>query len=184
LKRSIVLLSAVALVLAMTTGAFAANKWIITKSSQVKPGAIGYGNLSAGAKKKLQGATGATGANGATGATGATGGTGPAGPAGISLFARVDQTGALHQHTAGVTVTKNGLFLGVYKVTFVQDISACAVVISQGEAANNGYVPTAQFKATIDSDPNNGGDPHSVDVNVFTDGGVDISSGFDLIVAC
>ena len=81
MKRSVVTLSAIALVLAITTGAFAANRWSITKSSQIKPGAIGYGNLSAAAKKRLAGATGANGANGATGATGATG---PAGPAGRS----------------------------------------------------------------------------------------------------
>jgi hypothetical protein len=87
LKRSFTFLGAIALVLAITSGAFAAKKWIITSSSQVKPGAIGYSNLSAVAKKRLHGQHGATGAKGATGATGtagATGATGPTGPAGAN----------------------------------------------------------------------------------------------------
>jgi hypothetical protein len=100
------------------------------------------------------------------------------------LFARVDQTGVVHQHTPGVTVTKTANFLGVYQVTFPQNISACAVVVSQGEASNNGYQSSAQFLAVIDSDPNNGGDPHTVDVNSFTDNGTGIDAGFDLILAC
>lgn len=190
MKTTGVILSAIALVLAITTGAVAANKWIITKSSQIKPGANGYGNLSATAKQRLAGAKDATGATGGTGATWATGATGAVGPpgtvgaAGLSLFARVDQTGALHQHSAGVTASKNVAFTGIYTVTFTQDISACAVVISQGQASNNSYTPTAQFKATIDSDPGNGGDIHSVDVNTSTDANTAINAGFDLIVAC
>ena len=70
------------------------------------------------------------------------------------------------------------------KPTGEPNISACAVVVSQGEASNNGYQSSAQFLAVIDSDPNNGGDPHTVDVNSFTDNGTGIDAGFDLILAC
>jgi hypothetical protein len=54
-------LGAIALVLAVTSGALATTRWIITKSSQVKPGAISYANLSTAAKAKLQGHDGAPG---------------------------------------------------------------------------------------------------------------------------
>ena len=101
---------------------------------------------------------------------------GPQGRPGLSLFARADQTGALHQHSLGVTVVKDTSFTGVYHVFFPQNISGCAVVVSQGEASNNGYVSTAQFKATIDSDPNNGGNPQRVDASSFTDGGTPIAA--------
>ena len=176
--------------LAITTGAFAANRWAITSSSQIKPGSIGYANLSSSAKKRLAGPTGATGATGPTGATGAAGPAGPAGAAGtpgaagLSLFVRADQTGAMHQHTAGASVVKNSVFTGLYKVTFTQDISNCATVVSQGESLNNGFFAGVEFVAKIDSDPSNGGDVHSVDVSTTLTNGTATDAGFDLIVAC
>jgi hypothetical protein len=60
-RKALFVFGAIVLALAVASGGFAANKWIITKSSQVKPGAIGYKNLSAAAKKKLRGARGAPG---------------------------------------------------------------------------------------------------------------------------
>jgi len=57
-QKTLIVLGAIALVLVVTSGALATSRWIITKSSQVKPGAISYKNLSAAAKKKLQGAPG------------------------------------------------------------------------------------------------------------------------------
>jgi hypothetical protein len=44
----------------------------------------------------------------------------PPGPPGLSLFARVDNTGVLHQHSAGVTETKDPSFTGLYHVFFPQ----------------------------------------------------------------
>jgi hypothetical protein len=97
-------------VLAVTSGAFAANHYLIMSSSQIKNGAISLSDLSPTARKALQGqqgskgdtgaagtpgkdgATGlrgdlgATGAKGDTGATGATGAQGPQGPAGVSGY--------------------------------------------------------------------------------------------------
>ncbi|HTD58778.1 MAG TPA: hypothetical protein VK672_07775 [Solirubrobacteraceae bacterium] len=58
-----------ALVFAMTGGAYAANKYPITSTKQISPKVL----------KALKGATGKNGANGANGATGATGPGGPAG---------------------------------------------------------------------------------------------------------
>jgi hypothetical protein len=97
MKRSITVIAIAAVMLAATTGAFAARKYLITSSSQIKPGTISYANLSAAAKARLAGARGPAGSAGATGpagppgpkgdagatgATGAAGGTGAQGPKG------------------------------------------------------------------------------------------------------
>ena len=82
MKRTIVLGAALALVLAAATGAFAAQKYLITSSSQIKPGSISYANLSATAKQRLAGQRGARGPAGAQGAQGPAGAQGPQGPAG------------------------------------------------------------------------------------------------------
>jgi hypothetical protein len=62
----------VALVFAMTGGAFAAKKYVITSTKQIKPSV----------RAALRGNAGPAGKAGATGAPGATGATGPQGPQG------------------------------------------------------------------------------------------------------
>jgi hypothetical protein len=62
----------VALVLAMTGGAIAAKKYVITSTGQIKPNVL----------NQLKGKQGKTGKTGAQGAAGAAGPAGPAGPAG------------------------------------------------------------------------------------------------------
>ena len=109
---------------------------------------------------------------------------GPRGPAGLSLFARVDNTGVLHQHSAGVTETKDPSFTGLYHVFFTQDISNCAVVASQGESSNNGFFPGTFYMAVVQSDPNNTGNSHEVNVYPTDNSGTPRDAGFDLIVAC
>ena len=61
-----------ALVFAMTGGAYAANKYLITSTKQISPKVL----------KALKGHNGANGANGAAGAAGAQGAQGPAGATG------------------------------------------------------------------------------------------------------
>jgi Collagen triple helix repeat (20 copies) len=95
LKKAITLIAVLVGVLAVTSGAFAANHYLITSSSQIKNGAISASDLSSAARKALKGqqgskgntgATGATGAQGPQGSKGATGAQGPQGPAGASGY--------------------------------------------------------------------------------------------------
>jgi Collagen triple helix repeat (20 copies) len=79
LKKVITLIAALVAVLAVTSGAFAANHYLITSSSQIKAGAVSLSDLSSSARKALKGQKGS---KGDTGATGAKGDTGPAGAKG------------------------------------------------------------------------------------------------------
>jgi hypothetical protein len=72
-------LAAVVAVLAISSGAIAARKYMITTSSQIKPGVIQLSNLSASVKNRL---AGLHGKNGAAGQQGLQGDTGPAGQQG------------------------------------------------------------------------------------------------------
>jgi hypothetical protein len=67
-------LAVLALVFAMTGGAYAAKKYLITSTKQISPSVL----------KQLQGKAGAAGAPGAAGAAGAQGPAGPQGPAGTA----------------------------------------------------------------------------------------------------
>lgn len=109
---------------------------------------------------------------------------GPRGSKGLSLFARADEAGTLHQHSAGVTVTKDPSFSGVYHVFFPQNISGCAAVVSQGEGTGNGFFPGTFYMAVVQSDPNNTGNTHEINVYPTDVSGNPKNAGFDLIVAC
>jgi Collagen triple helix repeat (20 copies) len=67
-------IATLALVFAMTGGAYAASKYVITSTKQISPKAL----------KSLKGSSGKAGANGAQGAAGAAGPQGPAGPTGAT----------------------------------------------------------------------------------------------------
>jgi len=93
LKKGITLIAVLTVVLAVTSGAFAAaNHYLVTSSSQIKAGAVSTSDLSAAARKALQGqkgdlgATGPQGPKGDKGDTGATGAQGPKGAAGVSGY--------------------------------------------------------------------------------------------------
>jgi hypothetical protein len=92
MKRTIIALGAIALALSLAGGAWAGKKYLITSSSQVKPGvltgvniknrSLTLGDLTKAAHDRLQGARGPVGPAGASGAPGATGTAGAQGPKG------------------------------------------------------------------------------------------------------
>jgi hypothetical protein len=82
LKKGIVVIAALFGVLAITSGAFAAHRYLITSSKQIKNGTISRNDLSKRARKSLEGQNGAQGSKGDTGQVGAPGRDGKNGPAG------------------------------------------------------------------------------------------------------
>ena len=88
MKKSITLIVGLIAVLAVTSGAFAAKKYLITSSSQIKNGVISYADLSPAARAKLQGQQnlqnqqGQQGPQGPQGQQGQPGPQGPQGPQG------------------------------------------------------------------------------------------------------
>ncbi len=99
MKKGITLIAGLIAVLAITSGAVAANHYLITSSSQIKDGVIALSDLSPAARKALEGQQGTTvasvqglpgaqgpkgdsGANGSQGPKGDTGANGPQGPKG------------------------------------------------------------------------------------------------------
>ena len=84
MKKGITLIAVLAAVLAVTSGAFAANHYLISSSSQIKNGAISLSDLSPAARKALKGQQGWKGDTGAAGPQGHAGAQGPKGDKGDS----------------------------------------------------------------------------------------------------
>ena len=87
-----------ALVLAMSGGAFAAGKYLITSTKQISPKVL----------KDLKGKAGANGAAGAQGPAGPVGPAGPAGPAGKGEKGDKGETGATGKEGTPGTAGKDG----------------------------------------------------------------------------
>ena len=79
MKKGITVIAAIGAVLAITSGAFAADHYLISSSSQVKNGAISYFDLSDNARQALKGKKGDKGATGAQGSKGDKGDKGDSG---------------------------------------------------------------------------------------------------------
>ena len=86
MKKGISLIAVLVGVLAVTSGAFAAQHYVITSSSQIKDGAVSLFDLTPAARKQLRlgkkGTTGPVGPQGPQGPAGANGAQGPQGPMG------------------------------------------------------------------------------------------------------
>jgi Collagen triple helix repeat (20 copies) len=111
MKRTILALGVIALALALAGGAWAGKRYLITSSSQVKPGSLtgddiknhslDLADLASGAMERLdrtgpQGPQGETGPQGPQGQTGPQGEPGPHGPPGVSdyeVFSTTQQFG-------------------------------------------------------------------------------------------
>ena len=84
MKKGITLIAAIAAVLAVTSGAFAAGNYVISASSQIRDGAISILDLSPNARKALKGQRGVKGAPGPQGIPGAEGPKGDKGDSGLT----------------------------------------------------------------------------------------------------
>jgi Collagen triple helix repeat (20 copies) len=82
LKKGITLIAVLVGVLAVTSGAFAAKRYLITSSSQIKAGAVSLSDLSPAARKALSSVNGNSGVAGPQGTAGPQGNAGPAGAPG------------------------------------------------------------------------------------------------------
>ncbi len=127
MKRTIIALGAIALALALACGAWAGKRYLITSSSQVKPGSLtgqniknhslGLNDLSRKAKAGLKGVRGQRGPKGDTGATGLQGPKGdkgdkgdPGTPAHLLLRLSGDFSGT----NASVATSLDGVQFGPY----------------------------------------------------------------------
>src|SRR5690242_12504137 len=133
MKRTILALGAIALALALAGGAWAGKTYLITSSSQVKPGSLtgrnvqnhslGLNDLSSKAKDELkgergrrgpQGATGLTGPQGPQGEKGATGPKGDKGDPGTPAPTLLRLSGDFSGTNASVATTLDGVQFGPY----------------------------------------------------------------------
>src|SRR3954471_15112325 len=125
--------------------------------ADIKAGSLERSDLSASARKALQGAAGPRGATGAAGATGATGATGPAGPAGatgargatgatgpagkdaVVIFARGGAAGAVVAgRNVGQTVDHPSAGEYPLHVAGAPDLSGCVAIAQPQSAAHLG----------------------------------------------
>jgi hypothetical protein len=101
----------------------------------------------------------------------------PGPPGGPALVAVITKDGTLQSGTAAASARTA---VGVYDVTFAQDITGCATVVSQGSTDYGGFVQRADG-ATVRFTS------HDVGVLFSTPDGVlgtPVDTGFNLIVAC
>ena len=82
MKKGITLIAALAVVLAITSGAFAANHYLITSSAQIKNGVVSLSDLAPSARSAMKVEKGEPGPAGAQGLKGETGADGPKGDKG------------------------------------------------------------------------------------------------------
>ena len=130
MKRTVLALGAIALALALAGGAWAGKRYIVTSSSQVKPGSLtgsnienhslGLADLSKGAHAALKGARGPAGARGPKGDTGPqgpkgdTGPQGPQGPPGTPAPLLQRLSGDFSGTNASVATSLDGVQFGPY----------------------------------------------------------------------
>ena len=113
MNRTIIALGAIALALALTGGAWAGKKYLITSSRQVKNGSLSLADLNHKARRAMAGHRGPKGATGAQGPKGDTGAQGPQGPQGDpGKLQRL--TGDFSGTNASVATSLDGVQFGPY----------------------------------------------------------------------
>ena len=120
MKKGIAAIAALFGVLAITSGAFAAQHYLITSSGQIKDGTVRLRDLTPGARKALHGNPGAKGDLGPAGPQGPKGNTGsqgPQGPAGKPAPTLQRLAGDFSGTNASVATTLDGVQFGPYAAT-------------------------------------------------------------------
>jgi hypothetical protein len=117
LKKGIAAIAALFGVLAITSGAFAAQHYVISSSSQIKNGTVRIADLAPGAQKALhgdKGSKGDAGPAGPQGPKGSAGAQGPQGPAGKPAPTLQRLAGDFSGTNASVATSLDGVQFGPY----------------------------------------------------------------------
>jgi len=147
-----------AFVMASTGTGLAASRYLITSSSQVKPGSLSASDLSRRARRSLRGQRGATGPTGAAGPAGPIGPAGPAGATGADgARGAMGDTGARGPSDAwyvGVNGRAAGLTLpaGSYVVTgsvYFGDAEAPQCTVWHGSIGCVSFGPATRAQYTL-----------------------------------
>jgi hypothetical protein len=182
-------ISILALVVALSGTAIAAKRYLITNTKQISPAALKQLTKLAATQVKAgpagaPGAAGAAGAAGVAGTNGVNGERGVPGPGAIVYWAVVNPGGTLARHgTSGVVVEKLGEGKpgeeGSYVVKFEADVSQCAyeAAIGRADAENTENPGFATVVARA-------GEPHGVEVQTYNVNTELKDKGFHLAVFC
>ena len=117
MKKGIAAIAALFGVLAITSGAFAAQHYVISSSNQIKNGTVRIADLAPGAQKALhgdKGAKGDAGSVGPQGPKGSAGAQGPQGPAGKPAPTLQRLAGDFSGTNASVATSLDGVQFGPY----------------------------------------------------------------------
>lgn len=117
MKKGIAAIAALFGVLAITSGAFAAQHYVISSSNQIKNGTVRIADLAPGAQKALhgdKGAKGDAGPAGPQGPKGSAGAQGPQGPAGKPAPTLQRLAGDFSGTNASVATSLDGVQFGPY----------------------------------------------------------------------
>jgi hypothetical protein len=143
-------------------------------ASKVKRGSLRVASFAPGQLQSLRGDRGADGLPGAAGPAGAQGPKGDKGDAATKLFAVVDSSGSASVKSNGVGSSKTGA--NTYAVTFPQDVSKCAPLVSIGfDGGSVGGQATAGVPAA---------GANVVNVATFDETGSSDAKGFAIAVFC
>ncbi|MFT3863535.1 MAG: hypothetical protein QM729_04625 [Solirubrobacterales bacterium] len=174
-------ISILALVIALSGTAVAAKRYLITNPQQISPAVLKQLATMA-AKKAKRGPAGAAGAAGATGAAGASGERGEAGPGAVVYWAVVNADGSLARHGSSATeVEKIGgeSEEGTYVVKFDTDVSQCAYEAAIGLAGSENTANPGFATVVARSE-----EPRGVLVQTYDTSAKRTDRGFHLAVFC